>query len=129
MPQQAMALERTLHEEGFDYFYQYVPDLKETFPPFWRFLQDLSKFDCSCRSGAGGPPDCKIRECAKSKQVTVCPSCDLYPCKLVEGLAEHYPLLIQDGRRMKKTRFEAWIKEQQERAKRGFSYADIRHPP
>jgi len=128
IPQQARQLLKSLHEEGFDDFYQYVPKMKETFPPFWRLLNELAQFDCTCRTGKGGPPDCKIRNCAKQKNVIVCPQCKEYPCLLIHSLAEHYPTLIQDGKRLQKIGLEKWIKEQEERAKRGFVYADIRYP-
>ncbi len=112
IPQQASQLQKSLREEGFDDFYQYVPEMKETFPPFWQFLQELAKFDCTCRTGRGGTPDCKIRQCAEQKNVTVCPQCKEYPCAFIQSLAEHYPTLIQDGKRLQKIGLEKWVKEQ-----------------
>jgi hypothetical protein len=126
IPKQARTLMKTLHEEGFDDFYQYVPKMKNDFPVFWRFLGGLSEFDCSCRDGKGGPPDCSIRECARARFMTVCSECSDYPCDEVTALGESYPILIPDGRRMQKIGLEKWIEEQQERANRGFTYADIR---
>ena len=127
IPQQAKQLQKSLHEEGYDNWYQYVPDLKDTFQPFWHFLLKLTGLDCACRTG-GGPPDCKIRECAKRESVDMCPQCKEYPCKLVENLAEHYPTLIQDGKRLQEIGLEKWLREQQNRAERGVVYADIRYP-
>jgi len=127
IPQQAHLLQKSLHEEGFDDWYQYVPEMKNTFPTFWQFLQKLADLDCTCRTG-GGPPDCKIRQCAKQKSVEVCPQCDEYPCQLITALAQHYPTIIQDGKRLRKIGLEKWVKEQQERAKRGVVYADTRYP-
>jgi len=127
IPQQASQLQKSLHEEGFDDWYQYVPDLKDTFPPFWQFLQKLTEIDCTCRT-EGGPPECKIRQCAKQKGIEVCPRCKDYPCTLIQSLAEHYPTLIQDGKRLQKIGLEKWVKEQEERAKHGVVYADIRYP-
>lgn len=40
-----------------------------------------------------------------------------------------YPTLIANGRRMKEIGPDAWIREQEERAKTGFAYADIRCYP
>jgi hypothetical protein len=117
---------KTLHEEGFDGFYKYAPEMKDDFPVFWRFLGGLAEFDCYCRGGKGGPPDCKIRECAEMKNVRVCPECNDYPCFHTTALAEHYPILILDGRRMQMIGLEKWIEEQKERAKHGFAYSDIR---
>ena len=127
IPKQARQLQKSLHEEGFDDFYQYVPEMKEIFPPFWRFLQELAKFDCTCRTG-GGPPDCKIRQCAKQKSTELCTQCKEYPCKLIQALAEHYPIIIQDGKRLQKIGLPKWVKEQEKRAKRGVVYVDIRVP-
>lgn len=127
IPQQARQLQQTLHKEGYDDFYKYVPEMKETFPMFSKFLQNLAKSDCTCGTG-GGPPDCKIRQCAKQKKITVCPQCKEYPCQHIEALAEHYPTLIQDGKHLQKVGLEKWVKEQEQRARNGFAYADVRYP-
>jgi len=108
-----------------DSWYKYYPSIKDTFPTFWKFLANLVKMDCTCRTG-GGPPDCKIRICAKQKGVDVCPFCAEYPCSLIESLAEHYVMVIQDGKRLRKIGLKAWVKEQEARAKRGVVYVDTR---
>jgi len=127
IPQKAKQLQKSLHEEGMDNWYQYVPEMKNTFPTFWKLLQKLIDLDCTCRTG-GGPPDCKIRQCAKQKSIEICTQCKEYPCKLIQNLAEHYPTIIQDGKRLQKIGLENWVKEQEERVKRGVVYADIRYP-
>ena len=127
IPQKASQLQKSLHEEGMDNWYQYISEMKNTFPTFWQFLQKLIDLDCTCRTG-GGPPDCKIRQCAKQKGIEICTQCKEYPCKLIQNLAEHYPTIIQDGKRLQKISLEKWVKEQEERAKRGVVYADIRYP-
>jgi len=58
----------------------------------------------------------------------VCVECKEYPCKLIQDLAEHYPTLIQDGKRLQKIGLEKWLREQEERTGRGVVYADIRCP-
>ena len=123
---QARELRESLQKEGYDYFYEFVPSMKETYPKFSEFLTRLADTDCSCRSGIGGPPDCKIRECARQRKIDVCPFCEDFPCSHIEALAESYTILIQEGKRMKKIGVEKWIEEQEERARRGFVYADIR---
>ncbi len=45
------------------------------------------------------------------------------------GIAKGYPTLIADGERMKEIGIEAWIDEQEERAKTGVAYVDIRCYP
>lgn len=127
IPQKAKQLQKSLHEEGMDNWYQYIPEMKNTFPTFWQFLQKLINLNCTCRTG-GGPPDCKIRQCAKQKGIEICTQCKEYPCKLIQNLAEHYPTIIQDGKRLQKIGLEKWVKEQDERVKRGVVYADIRYP-
>jgi len=54
--------------------------------------------------------------------------CEKYPCKPIQVLGERYPTLIQDGKRLQKVDLEKWMEEQEERAKRGVIYADIRYP-
>jgi len=105
----------------------YISSMKDVFPTFWKFLDSLVKMDCTCRTG-GGPPDCKIRICAKEKGVDACPLCAEYPCSLIESLAKHYVTVIQDGKRLRKIGLKAWVREQEVRAKRGVVYADTRIP-
>ena len=127
IPKQAKMLLQSLQEEGYDNWYEYVPRFKETYPTFRQFLQQLAESDCTCRTG-GGPPECRMRNCAQKKSVKVCPKCKEYPCALIEDHATHYPTVIQDGKRMQKIGVEKWVKEQEERAERGVVYADIRYP-
>ena len=127
IPKRAKSLKETLHDEGMDSWYKYIPSMKETFPVFWKFLRELTKMDCTCRT-EGGPPDCRIRICAKEKGVDTCPLCKEYPCDLINKLAEHYVMAIQDGRHLQKIGLKAWVKEQEKRAKREVVYADTRIP-
>ena len=87
----------------------------------------MTKYECSCRTG-GGPDTCKIRICAKKKEVPICPLCEEYPCALIEKYTKIYPTTIGDGKRLKEIGLEAWVKEQEERAKHGFIYAHIKIP-
>jgi hypothetical protein len=45
------------------------------------------------------------------------------------GIAKGYPTLIADGNRIREIGIETWIQEQEERAKTGFAYGDIRCYP
>lgn len=128
VPVRSKALIKSLHDEGFDDFYRYDPEMKESFPPFWHFLRKLASFECSCRNNSGGPPDCPIRECAREKNIVACPFCERYPCHHIEKLARRYPLLIPDGKRMKEIGLEEWIGEQKVRSSRGFRYSLVRNP-
>jgi len=114
-------------KQGYEFWGKQIPE----FDQFWSFLTrlcDPEKSCLGCRQG-GGPPFCSIRRCARERRVDVCVFCPEYPCKRVVQLADGYPTLIADGKRMKKVGIEAWIQEQKKRSKTGFVYADIRcHP-
>jgi hypothetical protein len=127
IPLQAKVLRDSLRKEGYASWYKHVESMKDTFPVFWEFLDNLMNSDCSCRGG-GGPPDCKMRTCAVQRVVDACPFCEDYPCDHINNLGEHYVTMIQDGLRLRKIGLEAWVVEQEERAKRGVVYADTRIP-
>jgi hypothetical protein len=44
-------------------------------------------------------------------------------------LAEGYPTLVADGKRMLRVGIDRWIWEQEERSRSGFAYIDIRYHP
>ena len=127
IPQRARLLKEAMREEGWDKWYKEEEDLKDVFPIFWDLLDKIINGNCTCRTG-GGPPNCTIRICARDKEVVSCVFCDDYPCDKVEFTAKHYPTKIHDGERLKKIGLKAWIEEQEERARRGFIYTDIRIP-
>jgi len=124
IPQQARSLQDTMRREGYEYWGKEISGFEQ----FWKFLGGLadSESRCSCRSGGCGPSFCAIRKCARARGVEVCVFCDEYPCQHIQGLAKRYPNLLADGQRMKNVGIDAWIKEQEERRRSGFAYADIR---
>jgi hypothetical protein len=127
LPEQARALRALMVKEGYEYFGAERPGFAE----FWRFLEGLCdpQENCpGCRAG-GGPPFCGIRKCARARGVESCPLCDDYPCHRIKMLAEGYPTLIADGKRMQTVGLATWIAEQVERGKTGFAYVDIRYHP
>ena len=127
IPQQAEALKQTMAKEGYELWGEELPGFKE----FWTFLERICDPDKACPGcrQKGGPPFCAIRKCAHDREIQVCTLCDEYPCERVEGLAKGYPTLIADGKRMQELGIKTWIQEQEERARTGFVYADIRcHP-
>ncbi len=127
IPRRANALRESMAKEGYDQWGGELPGFNE----FWSFLESLCDPDKACpgcRQG-GGPPFCGIRKCARSREISICVDCEEYPCDRVLQIAKGYPTLIADGRRMKEMGTDAWIREQEERAKTGFAYVDIRcHP-
>ena len=125
IPRQAEELRESMHKEGYDFWGPEIPGFKE----FWKFLTDLCDVDngCpGCRAG-GGYPACTIRKCARERGVEICVFCGEYPCERVLEIAKRYPTLLSDGKRMREIGLEAWIQEQEERARTGFAYADIRY--
>ena len=127
IPEKAQALLDTMRIEGYEHWGEEIPGFKD----FWKFLNGLieSESTGSCREGTCGPPFCSIRKCVREKNIDTCISCEEYPCWRIEGIAKGYPTLIADGKRIKKIGIDAWIEEQEERAKTGFAYSDIRCYP
>ena len=127
IPQKARALRDAMQKEGYEQWGHNIPG----FVDFWEFLNGLveSESTHSCREDTCGAPFCTIRKCARQKNVDLCISCEAYPCERIQGLAKGYPTLLADGKRIKDIGIEAWIEEQEERAKTGFAYVDIRCYP
>jgi hypothetical protein len=116
-----------MRNDGWEHFGEFA--IKD-FKPFWSVLSQLSVFNETCPDcrGGCGDPGCKIRICAKERNVSLCPLCVEYPCKNIETLAQRYPNLIADGQRLNNIGLEAWVEEQEERGRKNFSYCDIRFP-
>lgn len=127
IPGRARSLQDAMRKEGYDFWGNDIPG----FDAFWKFPGDLARSEesCTCRGGHFGPPFFVIRKCATSQGIALCPLCDEHSCHRVRGIAGGYPTLLADGARMKERGLEAWIAAQEQRAKTGFAYADIRvHP-
>mgnify|MGYP001766038040 CR=1 FL=1 len=109
---------------------QWGPDLPG-YEGFRTFLEGLADFGprASCRERTCGLEDCAIRTCAEGRSVVACPLCPDYPCERIDTLAKRYPMLLCDGLRLREVGVETWVKEQEERKARGFSYVDIRYEP
>jgi hypothetical protein len=124
IPSRAQALQEAMVDEGWPFWGHTVPGFTE----FWEFLERLhADGGCpGCRAG-GGPPQCEIRVCARERGLDLCGECLDFPCDHVEALAARYPTLIADNRRRHRVGLEQWLSEQEERARRGVVYADIRY--
>ncbi|MDY6878327.1 MAG: DUF3795 domain-containing protein [Chloroflexota bacterium] len=123
IPKRAAALREAMAEEGWPDWGGGIPGFTE----FWRFLEGLhTNGGCpGCRAG-GGPPDCQIRDCARQQGLELCGQCNDFPCPRIEALGAIYPILIADNRRVQAVGLEQWLAEQEERARRGVVYADLR---
>lgn len=126
IPKQAQVLRESLAKEGIEYWGPSIQGY-EGFREFLAVLCDPDRACPACRQG-GGPPECEVRECAKSRGVDACPFCQDFPCERVEGVGKTYPTLIADGLRLRTIGADAWNREQEARAFGGFCYADIRCP-
>ncbi|MEJ2250415.1 MAG: DUF3795 domain-containing protein [Candidatus Lokiarchaeota archaeon] len=89
---------------------------KESFETFWEYLSDLGNIQSKsfCKEGLEcGNPECKIRLCAREKNIEVCIFCDEYPCQnfkdLKDDMGEDYDLLINDLKELKKLGIQKWI--------------------
>jgi hypothetical protein len=124
IPQRAAALQETMAEEGWPYWGHTVPGFTE----FWEFLEGLCvNGGCpGCRAG-GGDPQCQIRVCARERGLERCSRCSDFLCQRIEALGGRYPTLVADNRRLQSVGLEQWLDEQEERARRGVVYADIRY--
>ncbi len=127
IPPAAQTLRAHMRREGWEFWGREVPG----FEAFWAFLGHLADgaARCSCREGQCGPGFCSIRRCAQERGVDICPQCSAYPCERIQVLAQGYPLLLADGQRLRAIGVEAWIAEQEARARTGFAYVDIRCEP
>lgn len=125
IPRRAAVLRDAMSREGWDQWSRDGPG----FAAFWEFLGGLVAHEsvCSCRGRTCGNPHCVIRDCAQGRGVDACPFCSDYPCHHLEALAERYPNLLTDGRRLARLGLQRWIAEQKQRQNTGFAYADIRH--
>ncbi len=124
IPRQAAALQQAMAEEGWPFWGHTVPGFIE----FWQFLERLhTEGGCpGCRAG-GGFPQCQIRVCARERGWNLCSECAGFPCGHIEALGTRYPTLTADNRRLQTVGLEQWLCEQEERARRGVVYADIRY--
>ena len=92
---------------------------------FWAFLKGMvvDGVCVSCKAGSGNPA-CKVRICAKEKGIEVCALCKSYPCELFTRYFEGYPILKHDNSVLREKGIDAWLKLQNERMEKGFTYAE-----
>ena len=114
IPRTAAELGNTLSKDGWDYFGEYI---LPGFKAFRSVLNQPAEYDGTCPDcrGGCGDPGCIIRNCAKERNIELCPHCEQYPCDHINEPAKRYPNLIADGKRLGEIGVEAWIEEQEER--------------
>ena len=91
---------------------------------FWTFLKSMSvEGVCiSCKAGSGNPA-CKIRLCAKEKNVDMCALCESSPCDKITELFKGYPNLKQDNSILRDKGLYAWGQLQDDRKAKGSGFA------
>ena len=118
---------KTLYEEmkkgGFEEIIHFIPGGDK----FWSFLKGMVDpgICSSCKDG-GGNPGCSVRICAKEKGIEICALCESYPCDKFTAFFEGYPVLKSDNLLYKEKGIEVWSELQDERRKKGFTYADTK---
>jgi hypothetical protein len=117
---------KTLYSEmktaGFEEFIRFMPGGSG----FWTFLKGMAEEGVcpgNCKGGSGNP-GCKIRICAKEKNVEVCVQCKDYPCKHFDGFFAGYPILERDNALLVEKGVDEWMNMQVERREKGFTYQE-----
>lgn len=95
-------------------------DLGFNYREFRKGLKVISGHQCpGCL--AGGGMSCQNRECAKEKGLRTCLECDEFPtCDKTEYQRKRYPFVLETHEKVQRDGFEAWLDEQDRRAKVGF---------
>lgn len=116
----ARVLYNEMQKLGFEEIMPYFPDGDK----FWSFLKGMSTEGVciSCKAGSGNP-GCKVRQCAKEKNVEMCALCESYPCNLFADFFKGYPMLEHDNAVLREKGWDAWGKLQDERHAKGFGFA------
>ena len=87
---------------------------------FRKGLEIISGYQCpGCLAGGGMP--CQNRECAKEKGSRNCLECNDFPtCDKTEYQRKRYPYVLESYDKVHLEGFEAWLYEQDRKAKAGY---------
>ena len=117
----AKTLRSEMEKAGFDAVMHSVPGGNE----FWSFLKEIAEhWTCTTCKEDSGNPGCKVRKCAREKDVEMCAFCGDYPCELTEEFNERSPGLKADNTLLRDKGWDAWEKLQDKRKADGFTYTD-----
>jgi hypothetical protein len=77
-----------------------------------------------CKEGCG-VPGCKMKECAKKKEIEYCFECGEFPCPTAKEHClqfgeESYHAMIIEHEEFRKLGIDAWTKAHQQRAEKGY---------
>lgn len=119
----AKVLFKEMKKLGFEDIMPFFPDGEK----FWSFLKNMSTEGVciSCKAGSGNPT-CKVRQCAKEKNVEMCAFCKSYPCEHFSEFFKGYSTLKTDNSILRNKGWESWGELQDERLAKGidFFYAE-----
>lgn len=113
-------LAESVDAQGYKYWMpSEVKDFNYT--EFRKALDFFSKNDSwlvcfKCCQGGDGRPDCLVRDCCKKKGVDLCFECDEFPCDIVKDDKK----MIERAEEYKKLGKVEWLRQQVEKAKKGF---------
>jgi hypothetical protein len=120
-------LKEVLDVLEFDTFANQIPGLEE-YDSFKKTLNNIIQFfgQCpTCKHG-GGNPECRIRICAKDKDLDTCADCSQFPCDKFGDLKEGSKMAIENLKTMKKIGMKKWAKQEQKKVDAGFRYSDLK---
>ena len=93
-------------------------DVGFDYSEFRKGLNVISNWCCNCLNNA----DCHVgnKQCAKEKGLRSCLECAEFPtCETTEYQRKQYPYVIDSYRKVQREGFEAWLEEEEKRAKDG----------
>jgi len=103
--------------DAYDYLQKICGELN--WPEFMKVLHFLADGSCPGCGAGGGNPFCKVRNCAKEKNVSLCEECSEFPCQRIYGFQQTYPFAVTSLQRRKEVGIEEWLKQEQEKAAKG----------
>lgn len=112
----AKNLEKFAKDYEFEKWYQMIPvgeSEKFDFQEFKKGMKWFMKYSLcpGCQMG-GGPPECKVKICAKEKGFEICSECDLMnSCKKINWVEENYSKVRKTLNEIKKKGKEKWIEK------------------
>jgi len=110
-----------LTRAGFEEAMEHIPDAEI----FWEFLNSMvGSGVCTCH-GSGGAKDCDIRDCAKSKEIEVCVTCENYPCRRFDQMFRRFPVLAKDNQLLRDRGMDVWLKFQEDRSSGDYVYPSV----
>ena len=119
-------LQKLIHSYGFDKQMGGLSTVEPAFANYDKFngvMEAIKRFfgRCdNCRRG-GGPPDCKIRNCASDRGYSLCTDCsDMDKCDILES----YPWALPALQKIRSMGYDKWIKTMEQKAKTGWRYVD-----